>query len=138
MDLSPFANISVSHLVTPEFNAIYFSLFGMGLVFSGLLVISLYILALPKLLKLPGWWRSRRRPETPGAEEEVVAGANRDDEVLLAIATAFYLHQDFPEEQEKITFKGHGDLDSAWKISGRVRGLSMRNPSAMRRKIGGK
>lgn len=125
------SSISFSNLLNPEFNAITFSLFGMGMVFSGLVIISLYVVLLPKILRLPAAWQKRSQP---GAQQRSqTEEANRDEEVLLAIATAFYLHQDFPEEQERITFKSHGDPDSPWKISGRMRGLSVRNQSGMRK-----
>ncbi len=124
MNSSFFSFISFSNLVSPEFNAIYFSLFGMAMIFSGLVIISLYVVFLPKILRLPASLKNNRRPK---AEQRVEQDeAQKSEELLLAIATALYLHQDFPEEQERITFKSHGDLDSPWKISGRVRGLSMR------------
>ena len=52
-----FLQTGLAALNEPGFNALTFSLFGMGLVFAGLVVISLYITLLPKLLHL-----SRTRP----------------------------------------------------------------------------
>lgn len=120
-----FANISFSNLITPEFNAVLFSIFGMAMVFSGLLVISIYIAVLPKLLALPTKMKKRKgkiKEEFPASEQDI----------LLAIAVALHLQQDFPEDNEKITWKSHGDMDSPWKISGRVHGLSVRSPVGRR------
>ncbi len=115
------ANISFNNLVTPEFNAVIFSIFGMAMVFAGLVVISIYITLLPKILALP----ARLKKKSAQVSQEESASVEQD--VLLAIAVAFHLQQDFPEENEKITWKSHGDLDSPWKISGRVHGLSVRS-----------
>ena len=127
-----FSAISLDNLVTADFNAITFSLLGMGLVFSGLLIISLYIILLPKILRIPSV-SLPQKDTTAQQRTDHKDQQGQQQEILLAIATALYLHQDFPEEQERITFKSHGDLDSPWKISGRVRGLSMRNPSSLRK-----
>lgn len=116
-------NIGFENLFSADFNAVIFSLFGMGLVFSGLIIISLYILVLPKILSF--FQRSTITPEAgmPGENLE-----NRDEkELMLAIATAFYLYQNFPEDNQKITWKSHGDVDSLWQISGRVQGMSQRS-----------
>ncbi|MEN8256383.1 MAG: OadG family protein [Thermodesulfobacteriota bacterium] len=114
------AEISFDNLITPEFNAVFFSIFGMIMVFAGLFVISIYIAVLPKLLALPS--RLKKRAVKNKEESEPV-----EKDILLAIAVALHLQQDFPEENEKITWKSHGDLDSPWKISGRVHGLSVRS-----------
>lgn len=113
------ARVSLSNLITPEFNGVLFALFGMAMVFAGLLVISIYIVLLPKILALPAKFKKKA-----GKFQE--DSASREQEILLAIAVAFHLQQDFPEENEKITWKSHGDLESPWKISGRVQGLSSR------------
>ncbi len=118
-----FAQISFANLNTPDFNAVLFSLFGMSMVFGGLVVISLYIAVLPKILALPSKFKNRNRRSVASAQGAVQA----DQEILLAIAVAFHLNQNFPGENEKITWKSHGDLESPWKISGRVHGLSVRN-----------
>lgn len=115
-----FAKISFSNLISPEFNAVLFSIFGMAIVFAGLLVISIYIAVLPKILALPA--RMKRR------KSEIKEGcSSTEQDILLAIAIALHLQQDFPEDNEKITWKSHGDMDSPWKISGRVHGLSVRS-----------
>ena len=120
MDFS-LSNISLSNLITPEFNAVMFSIFGMSMVFAGLIVISIYIAVLPKILALPA-----RLKKKPKAQAEGDTSTTEQD-TLLAIAIALHLQKDFPEENEKITWKSHGDMDSPWKISGRVHGLSVRS-----------
>ncbi|MBU0681395.1 MAG: OadG family protein [Proteobacteria bacterium] len=113
------AKISFTNLITPEFNAVIFSVFGMAMVFAGLIVISIYIALLPKILTLP----AKLKKKTGKVNGEI---ASTEQEILLAIAVALHLQKDFPEENEKITWKSHGDMDSPWKISGRVHGLSVR------------
>lgn len=122
--------ISFANLVTPEFDAIVFSAFGMAMVFGGLIFISVYIALLPRLLALPAKLKKRKKA---GCAATVSSSCCSEQEVLLAIAIAFHLHRDFPEENEKITWKSHGDLDSPWKITGRVHGLTVRNPVGVNR-----
>ena len=120
-----FSQISLANLQTADFDAVLFSLFGMSMVFGGLVVISLYIALLPQLLALPAKFRNRRKIKD-GKVAEAVSDLP-DQDIMVVIATAFHLSQDFPEEQDKITWKSHGDLESPWKITGRVHGLSVRN-----------
>ena len=115
--------ISFSNLNTPEFDAVMFALFGMSMVFGGLVIISLYITILPKLLALPSKLKNRKKMVNVKADDS----GQTDQDILIVIATAFHLSQNFPEENEKITWKSHGALESPWKISGRVHGLSVRN-----------
>ncbi len=115
------AKVSFNNLFTPEFNAVVFSIFGMTMVFAGLIVISIYIALLPKILALPS---SLKKRASKGKNE--LASAETEEDILLAIAVALHLYKDFPEANEKITWKSHGDIDSPWKISGRVHGLSVR------------
>lgn len=121
-------NFSLPHIGTDnffvgDFNAVTFSLFGMLLVFSGLAIISLYIAFLPRFLHfIDKRKRGGQAKEGNGVLEESPA----EKEILLAIAAAFHLDQNFPEENQKITWKSHGDVDSLWQISGRVQGMSQR------------
>ncbi len=114
-----FNHIGFDNLFVNEFNAVIFSLFGMGVVFTGLVIICLYVLFLPKFLHL--FDRQSKKDTTEQPQDAV-----EEKEVLMAIATAFYLHRNFPEENQKITWKSHGDVDSLWQISGRVQGMSQR------------
>ena len=122
MDFS-FEKIGYSNLFTADFNAVTFSIAGMVVIFSGLVFISLYIVLLPSLLRF--FERKGKHVKTP--VETVEASDFQEKELLLAIAAAFHLHQNFPEENQKITWKSHGDVDSPWQMSGKVHGLSQRN-----------
>ncbi|MBU0966105.1 MAG: OadG family protein [Proteobacteria bacterium] len=119
-----FDHMGVANLFAGDFNAVTFSIIGMLLVFVGLIIISLYIVSLPWLLKRLG-----KRPARPTdaadklAEQQTI---DQEKEILMAIATAFYLDQNFPEENQKITWKSHGDVESPWLISGRVQGMAQR------------
>lgn len=118
--------IGLSNFYIGDFNALSFSLCGLLVVFSGLLIISLYILMLPSLLRL--FARKKQRTSTVNKEQEQDIFAEK--ELLLAIATAFHLDQNFPEENQKITWKSHGDVDSPWQMSGKVHGLSQWNQTS--------
>lgn len=112
-------HIGVDNLFLGDFNSITFSLFGMSLVFSGLIVINLFIILLPKIVNTP------RKRDTGTSSSSM--DSLEEKELLLAIASAFHLDQDFPEENEKITWKSHGDIETPWQISGRAHGLSVRS-----------
>lgn len=128
MDFSS-AQIGFNKLFIGDFNAITFSLFGISLVFSGLIIISLFITILPRLANKP--LRASRTGD--GDNSDVALDSLAEKELLLAIATAFHLDQDFPEENEKITWKSHGDIETPWQISGRAHGLSLRSHVRSRR-----
>lgn len=113
-------HISLSNLYAHDLNAISFSILGMLFVFGGLVIIATYITLLPKLLLI---LNNRRRRLV--ADESQLAG-NKEEEILLAIAVAFHLNQNFPEGNERITWKSHGDMESPWLVSGRVHELSVR------------
>ena len=115
-------NIGFDKLFIGDFNTVTFSLFGMALVFSGLIIISLFITVLPKIAN-----RSHKSSLGKNNSESGSVDTLTEKEILLAIAVAFHLDQDFPEENEKITWKSHGDLQSPWQLSGRTHGLSVRS-----------
>ena len=94
---------------------------GMALVFGGLLIIALYIYLLPKLLSLV---ERKATVETAACCNEKCR--QEEEEILLAIATALHLHCDFPEGEDRITWKSHGDMESPWLVSGRLRSLKSR------------
>ena len=114
------SQISLANLYQNELDAVSFSILGMLFVFGGLIIIAVYIFFLPKLLEI-----------LKGKPRQVASGnagikIDRENEILLAIAAAFYLNQNFPEGSERITWKSHGDMESPWLVSGRVHGLSVR------------
>lgn len=114
-----YTNIGLHNILHPGFNGVQFSLMGMGLVFGGLLVISFYIMLLPKLL---GMGTPKKRV-SQGKDKENPA---EEEEVLLAIAAALHLHTNFPEGEDRITWKSHGDMESPWLVSGRMHSLNSR------------
>jgi len=120
-----FDHMGLANLFAGDFNAVTFSIIGILLVFVGLIIISLYIVSLPWLLKRLDNKRTSISAESADkvAEQQDIA---QEKELLLAIATAFYLDQNFPEENQKITWKSHGDVESPWLISGRVQGMAQR------------
>jgi len=115
------SNISLANLYQGELNAINFSLLGMLFVFGGLVIIALYIVLLPKLLEI-----LKKKPKRQ-ASTTIDTNTEKESEIMLAIAAAFHLNQNFPEVSERITWKSHGDMESPWLVSGRVHGLSVRN-----------
>ncbi len=114
-----FTNIGLHNLTKPGLDALQFSLMGMGLVFSGLLIIAIYITLLPRLLKL-----CQSKPLQDKTSE--AAKSEKEEEILLAIATALHLHNNFPDGDERITWKSHGDMESPWLVSGRMHSLNSR------------
>lgn len=119
-----FSQISLANLVIGDFNALWFSLLGMGIVFVGLVIISISIDLLPRLLEMGRARRPNAAPEAKeswGEEPEEV-----DAHVLLAIATAFHLDQDFPEDHAHMKWKSHCDVESPWRVSGRIHVQSTR------------
>lgn len=122
VDTMSLTNIGLHNFTQSGFNALQFSLVGLSLVFCGLLIIALYISLLPKLLEL-----SQRQKSSP-AIPETIADKDQNEEILLAIATAFHLHSNFPEASERITWKSHGDIESPspWLVSGRMHSLASR------------
>ncbi len=114
-----FANIGLHNLNQSGLAAVEFSLMGMSLVFCGLVIIAIYITLLPKLLKLGA---PKQQPLTTKTE----ASDNVEEEILLAITTALHLHNNFPDGEERITWKSHGDMESPWLVSGRMQSLNSR------------
>ncbi|HID02655.1 MAG TPA: hypothetical protein EYP18_05545 [Desulfobacterales bacterium] len=113
------SNIGLQNLNQPGLDALQFSLMGMMLVFGGLVIIAIYITLLPKLLQL-----SNPKPKPPKSGE--TSNDDEEEEILLAITTALHLHNNFPDGDERITWKSHGDMESPWLVSGRMHSLTSR------------
>jgi Na+-transporting methylmalonyl-CoA/oxaloacetate decarboxylase gamma subunit len=124
MDFS-LSNISWAHLFENGQNFINFSFMGMLIVFSGLSVISIYIVLLPKILNLPKLLKSKKQAK----KEKKAVGSlpAQDSELLLAITVALHLDQAGTGNYEKITWKRHEDRQSSWLTAGRMRGLAVRS-----------
>ena len=113
------SNIGLHNLNQPGLDALQFSLMGMSLVFGGLVIIAIYITLLPRLLKLGN-------PKTKASKNQQATNDDEEEEILLAIATALHLHNNFPDGDERITWKSHGDMESPWLVSGRMHSLNSR------------
>ena len=120
-------SIGLHNLKIEGFDPFQFSVFGVIVVFCGLALIALYIILLPELLKLPSKLRKKRSPVTESSAAVSAEQKNSEKRVLLAIAVAFHMDQDFPEDDQKITWISHGDVGSAWQATGIAHGLSVRN-----------
>ena len=64
-----------------------------------------------------------KKKQYQGAEKN---NSKEEEEILLAIATALHLHNNFPEGEDRITWKSHGDMESPWLVSGRMHTLNRR------------
>ena len=129
-----FDHIGFANLFENGHNYIAFSIMGMLIVFSGLTLISIYIVLLPKILALPQKLHIARKSR----EEKIPAepGDTGESELMLAIAVALHLDQAEGSCYEKITWKRHEDRESAWLTAGRLRGLAVRSHLPDRRSQG--
>lgn len=121
-------HIGLANLQIPGLDPVAFSAFGMAVVFCGLLIISLYIYFLPKLLEGASWCKNKllkHKKDIDGSEKG--ASVARETEIIMAIAAAFHLDQNFPEETQKLTWLSHGLDESAWSTSGLSHGVSRRH-----------
>jgi len=126
-------------LITDNFNAFTLALLGMSVVFTGLTIVALYIAALPKILGL-----FERKTKIAEVTEVIEA----QDEIVVAVATAFHIHQRrlakkpiqilksvfkplIPNEnlsdQEKLVWQAHPGNATSWQMSGRMINFSLRN-----------
>ena len=98
---------------------------GMLIVFSGLSIISIYIILLPKILNLPKLLKTKKLEKKKKTEIESLPA--QDPDLLLAITVALHLDQTNSGSFDKITWKRFSDHESAWLTAGRVRGLAVRS-----------
>jgi Na+-transporting methylmalonyl-CoA/oxaloacetate decarboxylase gamma subunit len=128
MDFS-LSNISWANLFENGHNYITFSIMGMLIVFSGLSIISIYIVLLPKILGfLPvRLLKTKKQKQAMKEKEESEALFAQDPELLLAITVALHLDQTNSGSFEKITWKRYSDHQSSWLTAGRMRGLAVRS-----------
>ena len=119
-------NISWDNLFVNGQNFISFSIMGMLIVFSGLSIISIYIVLLPKILGLPKLLRAEKERKKK-KKEEIGSLPAQDQELLLAITVALHLDQTSSGSFQKITWKRYSAHESAWLTAGRLRGLAVRS-----------
>lgn len=96
-----------------------FAFLGMGIVFSGLVVISLYIYGLPHLLGL-FTIKKKMAIALPEPAEKV------DDEIMLALGVVVHMELSKRDETQKITWLRHQRRESPWKVVGRAESLLRR------------
>jgi Na+-transporting methylmalonyl-CoA/oxaloacetate decarboxylase gamma subunit len=121
------SHIGMANLQIDGFDPVSFSFLGMAIVFCGLLIITLYIYILPILLDLPTKLRRRKRSSHLDSNKESGDAITQEREVMVAIAAAFHLYQDFPENNQRITWLSHGVDHPAWLAAGINNGLSRRH-----------
>jgi Na+-transporting methylmalonyl-CoA/oxaloacetate decarboxylase gamma subunit len=124
MDFS-LSNISWANLFENGHNYITFSIMGMLIVFSGLSIISIYIVLLPKILDFLPVRLLKTQKQAMKEKEESEALSAQDPELLLAITVALHLDQTNSGSFEKITWKRYSDHQSSWLTAGRMRGLAV-------------
>lgn len=105
------------------------SLVGMSIVFTGLVLVSLFILVLPRVLasydRLRGKGDSERAEDSPDREK----GGEREAEILAAIGTVIEmaLAEDDGTAHQRITIR-RTQSDSFWREVGQMRSLSSKPP----------
>lgn len=105
---------------------------GMTIVFSGLLLISLFIILLPRMLSL--FDRLTAKDKTPAAATPANAGAPSsptEEEILAAISVAIHIELErCGGDLQRITMPKRPSSGSFWHTAGKMRSLSNRSPYA--------
>jgi Na+-transporting methylmalonyl-CoA/oxaloacetate decarboxylase gamma subunit len=108
-------------------HGIAISLTGMLIVFSGLVLISLFITQLPNLLALYDRLTTRRSDQSvpvPTAPE----ASDREEDIMTAIALVIHLELErLTGESQKITISRRPGQGSIWASAGKMRSLSQRS-----------
>lgn len=111
-------------------NGISLALAGMFIVFSGLVIISLYIASMPRFFEWLGMNGHRFRPRIRAAGEGKMDSEPMawEDEELLA-ALGYVIQMEFERERaahdERITIR-QDELNRGWTVVGKMRTLSAR------------
>ena len=104
---------------------------GMLIVFSGLVLISLYIASIPSLLRrLESGFKkiSEKRAVAPvPAVASLGGGTELTDEMLSAIAYVIHMEKEYEdaEDHQRITVQ-RDETNQVWAVTGRLRNLSNR------------
>ncbi len=107
---------------------------GMAIVFSGLVLISLYISSMPKLLsrmeKVVA--KKQARKASKKAKAKAAAGPPQaitelSGELMAAVAYVIRAEKEYEdaEDHQRITVQ-HDDANTVWAVTGRLRSLSTR------------
>jgi len=111
-------------------NGMTISLTGMAIVFSGLIVITIFIKLLPKLLGLS--FKKQQQETLPskniavpatGNSAEIAADEGDDKDIASLIGLVLHLEQErlFQTENQYITMDRYNSQQSMWGITGRMR-----------------
>lgn len=108
------------------------TLIGMVIVFSGLLLISLFIAQLPRLLDFFDRLTTRAaRPEAPSEAVAERAAVPQGEEIMAAISLVVHMELErLTGESQKITLLRRSGQGAIWASAGKVRSLSQRSPHA--------
>jgi Na+-transporting methylmalonyl-CoA/oxaloacetate decarboxylase gamma subunit len=105
---------------------------GMSIVFCGLVLISLFIAALPKLLGKVEKEVARKRAAKVAAKSSAkpkvaISPSELSDEMRAAIGYVIHMEREFEdaEDHQRITVQ-RGDTNQVWAVTGRLRNLSTR------------
>lgn len=113
-------------------NGYEISLTGMAIVFSGLLLISLFIILLPRMLALLDRVTAKGSPPTTGTETSPSAPSPpTDEEIMAAISLAIHIELErCGGDLQRITMAKRPSSGSFWHTAGKMRSLSNRSPYA--------
>ncbi|MDX9710079.1 MAG: OadG family protein [Trichloromonas sp.] len=108
------------------------TLIGMAIVFSGLLLISLFIAQLPRMLDLFDRLTARSaRPAATSAPGAETAAGPQGEELMAAISLVVHMELErLTGESQKITILRRSGQGAIWASAGKVRSLSQRSPHA--------
>jgi Na+-transporting methylmalonyl-CoA/oxaloacetate decarboxylase gamma subunit len=107
---------------------------GMAIVFSGLVLISLYISSMPKLLSRMEKAVAKKQARKAAKKAKVEAAAapaipltELSDEMMAAVAFVIRAEAEYEdaEDHQRITVQ-HDDANTVWAVTGRLRNLSTR------------
>ena len=108
------------------------TLIGMVIVFSGLLLISLFIAQLPRMLDFFDRLTTRAaRPEAPSEAVAERVTVPQGEEIMAAISLVVHMELErLTGESQKITILRRSGQGAIWASAGKVRSLSQRSPHA--------
>ncbi len=128
-------DISFSNLFKySEIDAVGFTFMGMGIVFTGLVIISLYIAFLPHFLVFLGKRKRYKRHRKVYLKMKAKSGMKTDNtrsEIMAAVAMALHLHSNYEDDKQKITWTD--DEPSAWHTAGKIQALNQSHTIFSRR-----
>ncbi len=120
--------IHISFQNVLESHGIAITLTGMMIVFSGLVLISLFITQLPNLLSVYDRLTTRKVREKKPVAEAITDDVSPEDEIMTAIGLVIHLELErLTGESQKITISRSSGPGSIWASAGKMRSLSQRS-----------